>query len=72
MLAEGFFLFGGLVQSLQAGRHKVVAALFPLCPCRLKLVAEVHQLLNLRDDSVLLGEWWEGNKSASSFPFVMC
>ncbi|KEF41862.1 MAG: hypothetical protein ER33_08925 [Cyanobium sp. CACIAM 14] len=62
MLAEGFFLFGGLAQSLQAGCHQAVAALLALRLRGLQLIAEAHQLIHPGDNAVLLGEGGEGDK----------
>ena len=56
MLAEGFFLFCGLVQSLQAGRHQAVTAPFSFHLGRVQLIAEAHQLIHPLNNAVLLGE----------------
>ena len=62
VLAEGFGIFGRLVEALQRGGHQALAALLPLLPGGLQLVAEGHQFVHLGDDAVLFGEGWEGNR----------
>ena len=58
VVLEGFGI--GRVEAGEARRRQPVARRLPLRPRRLQPVAQRHQLIDLGDDAVLLGEGWEG------------
>ncbi len=58
---EGGAVGIGRVEAGEARRRQPVARRLPVRPRRLQPVAQRHQLIDLGDDAVLLGEGWEGN-----------
>lgn len=60
IVAEGFGIGG--VEFGQGGLRKFVTRYLALCPRRLKLIAQGHQLIDLGNDAVLLGKWGQSDK----------